>query len=168
MFHLPYKGWRSGGGCNFSIVLTLLCVIDGIARDVYPTQDVVEDHERRFKKLLRDKLYWGSNQKGWMDIGEAAKLLYVEFRNPLVHELGKDKRSKARRAQFEEPIVGKWGSLPSDKQNIDRIDRLTKWDASWPTMTIQRTATGSRVKLTAAALYWSVKRMIQDFAASKR
>lgn len=90
MFFTPYKGWRSGGGCNFPIVLTLLCVVDGIARDIYPTRAAEDDQETRFKKLLRDKLFWGPLDKGWMDKSEAAKLLYLEFRNPLVHELGKD------------------------------------------------------------------------------
>jgi len=168
MFFLPYKGWRRGGGCKFSIVLTLLCVVDGIARDIYPTAVAVDDHETRFKKLLREKLFWGPTEKGWMDKGEAAKLLYVEFRNPLVHELGQDKPSRAQRRKFDEPIVGKWGAVPTETQNIDRIDRLKVWDTSWPTMSVQRTGTGQRVKLAAAALYWSVKRMIQEFAMSTR
>lgn len=98
MFYLPYRDWRRGGGCNYAIVLTLLCVVDGIARDVYPKKAVVDNHEKRFKKLLRDKLSWGSSNKGWMEKDRAAKSLYLEFRNPLVHELGSDRPSKRQTA----------------------------------------------------------------------
>jgi hypothetical protein len=166
MFFLPYKGWRSGGACNFSIVLNLLCVVDGIARDIYPTELKVPDHEQRFKKLLREKLFWGPPRNGWMDQAVAAKQLYLEFRNPLVHELGKDRPSSARSPMFAEPIIGKWGPVPQAKQNIDRIDRLKNWDISWPTMFVQKVGKNSRVKLASAALYWSVKQMVADLARS--
>jgi hypothetical protein len=55
MFYLPIEGKAKGGGCNFSIVLVLLCVIDGIARDVYPTKKV-GDHETRFKGTSKNSL----------------------------------------------------------------------------------------------------------------
>lgn len=164
MFYLPYKGWRSGGGCNFPIVLTLVCVVDGIAKYVYPTEAIVDDPKQRFKKLLRDKLLWGPPSKGWMDRGLAAKILYVAFRNPLVHQLGQDSPSSHPMLQ-QEPIVGKWGRLPPSKHNIDRVDRLTIWDLSWPTMYVQKRAGKSNVKLSASALYWSVKKMVANLAA---
>jgi len=71
MLFLPYKGWRSGGGCDYTIVLTLLCVVDGIATDIYPKRSAAKKQEKRFKRLLRDKLLWGPLDKGWMERAEA-------------------------------------------------------------------------------------------------
>jgi hypothetical protein len=99
-----------------------------------------------------------------MDKNEAARQLYLEFRNPLVHELGKDTPSSARPARFLEPIIGKWGAIPQDNQNIDYIDGLTEWNDQWPTMSVQAVGTDSRIKLSSSALYWSVKRMVTDLA----
>lgn len=164
MFYLPLDGSRQGGGCNFAIVLTLLCVVDGIARDVYPTKAAVDEHEKRFKRLLREKLFWGPPEKGWIEKSEAARQFYLEFRNPLVHDLGKDNPSSARPAGFLEPNAEKWGRIPSDKQNIDYIDGLMDWDLDWATLYIQETETGSRYKLSSASLYWSVKRMVAELA----
>lgn len=166
MFYLPYKGWRHGGGCVYTIPLTLLCVIDGIARDIYPTEKSVPEQKKRFTKLLRDKLFWGQPNRGWMEKGTAARMLYVAFRNPLVHQLGRDGPS-GHPALRHEPIVGKWGHLPVEKRNIDRIDRLASWDVSWPTMYEQSRDGKRNIKLSAAALYWAVKKMVRDLAASK-
>jgi hypothetical protein len=166
MFNLPLKGNRVGGGCNFAIALMLLCVVDGIATGIYPTKALVDNQEKRFKKLLRDKLFWGPSEKGWMEIGNAAKLLYAEFRNPLVHELASDKRSSARPVGFVEPIIGKWGVLPPELRFIDRIDRLKNWDPSRPIVSVEKAPSRrTRAKLAGAALYWAVKKLVADLAA---
>lgn len=55
MFQLPVRGHAEGGACNFSIVLILLCVIDGIAGEICPTRRI-KDQKKRFKKLIRDSL----------------------------------------------------------------------------------------------------------------
>jgi hypothetical protein len=90
---------------------------------------------------------------------EAAALLYLEFRNPLVHELAQDKKSKTRRGGFEEPIVGKWG-VPKAAADIDAIDSLAVWNDDWPTIAAQK-GPKSRMKLSDAALYWSTKALIK-------
>ena len=84
---LPPAGGDGGGG-NFSIALVLLCVIDGLAAEVWPGRDQEKEQEKRFKHLIRCRLPWGPEGKGkWVDKGNAADQLYTEYRNPLVHEL---------------------------------------------------------------------------------
>ena len=99
MFTLPGDDGK-GGGCNYVNTLVLLCVVDGISREFYPSR-LVKDQEKRFKKLLRDKLYWSA--KGlWIDKAEAALELYLDVRNPLVHELGGENAPRASKNAHNE------------------------------------------------------------------
>jgi hypothetical protein len=163
MFYLPFKGNRVGGNCDFMIVLALLCAVDGVATHIYPTNTKIHKQFPRFKKLLREKLHWGPMNGNWVERNRAIKLLYVEFRNLLVHELGDDRRF--RRDDIGETTIGRWGHIPLDMRTIDRIDRLKVWNDAWPTIYIKRDAKPT-IKLNAAALYWSVKRMVADLATA--
>lgn len=165
MFSLPGSDIEKGGGCNFSIALVLLCVVDGISREIYPTR-LVKDPEKRFKRLIRDKLYWPKKPKSmlWIDKADAANQLYLEVRNPLVHELAGDKVTSARKKGHNEPIIGKWGEIDKEYRNVESIDAMTVWNDKWPTMYVKKASGDSRpcMKLNAVALYWSVKRMLND------
>lgn len=164
MFSLPGADLEKSGGCNFSIALVLLCVIDGVSREIYPTR-MVKDPDKRFKKLIRDKLYWPINPKNtlWIDKADAANQLYLEVRNPLVHELARDKMTSARKKGHNEPIIGKWGEIDKEYRNIESIDAMTVWNNKWPTMYEKKSGDGRPcMKLCVAALYWSVKRMLDD------
>lgn len=166
MFQLPVDGVVEGGGCNFSIALILLCVIDGISCHIYP-QGAPGDEGQRFKRLVREKLYWPTNKRlRWIDKGEAGKLLWAELRNPLAHSLAADEPSRARRAGHDEPNIGKWGEIPPERRDIDEIDGLTAWNDDWPTMYEMKNVEGNPcIKLCDAALYWSVKRMLRELIA---
>ena len=96
MFTLPPTTLPDAGGGNWAIAMVLVCIIDGISRHVFPTKSAVSEHEKRFKHLIRQKLYWGSAKKGWYDKDKAAVVLYTEIRNPLIHELALDRPAKAR------------------------------------------------------------------------
>jgi hypothetical protein len=150
------------GGCNFSAALVLLCVVDALARDVYPTEAQVHDHEQRFKQLIRERLPWGPSNRRWIDRGHAAKWFYVEFRNGLVHELGKDKSVGRRPPKQYEPVIGRWGNVP--RMRVDSLDALTEWNVDWPVLTWKPYQDGKRVSLSTAALYWAVKRMVGEMA----
>lgn len=101
---------RTGaGGCNLTATLVLMCIVDAMAKYIYPRRPR-NNQGARFKKLIIDKLPWGSEADGWMRKEDAAELFYIEFRNPLTHALGKDKPSNARRAGFVEPTAGIWGT----------------------------------------------------------
>lgn len=168
MFQLPLDSVVEGGGCNFSIALILLCVIDGVSCHIYP-RGAPGDEGQRFKRLVRDKLYWPINNSPWIDKGEAAKFLWAELRNPLAHSLAADQPSRARRSGHDEPNIGKWGEIPPERRNIDEIDGLAAWSDDWPTGYVVTNAEGKPcIKLCGAAFYWAVKRMIQTLVNDGR
>jgi len=155
---------RDGGGGNFAASLVLLCIIDGLATWVWPKQSEQDDQEQRFKQLIRQKLPWGPEGKGkWVHKGSAAAQLYTEFRNPLVHELAQDKQARSRPDGYGEPVIGTWGDLPTDMQDIEKIDALLEWDNAWPIMRTATDAQGEpRYKLVVSGLYWAVKQMANE------
>jgi hypothetical protein len=159
---LPPKDGDGGGG-NFVIVLALLCIIDGLAREIWPGRLTMKDPEQRFKKLISDRLPWGTIQgKGkWLQKGIAADQLYCEFRNPLVHELASDKPAASRQVGYVEPIIGKWGDLPVDLHSIAEVDQMTEWNVAWPVLSEGGADENGkpRLKLVAAGLYWAVKHL---------
>lgn len=157
-----------GGGGNFSIALVLLCIVDGLAAEVWPRRTNVPNQEKRFKRLIRDRLPWGPEGKGkWVNKGTAADQLYNEFRNPLVHELAKDKAARSRPKGYVEPVVGKWGPVPKRLQDIAKIDALPKWDDGWPLLQESTDVQGRpRYKLSAPGLYWAVKQLAKDMVAA--
>ena len=53
-----------------------------------------------------------------MDKGNAADQLYTEFRNPLVHGPANDTKGQ---------LIGKWGSIPDELHDIEKIDALLFW-----------------------------------------
>lgn len=151
-----------GGGCNLTATLVLLCILDATAKYVYPRKPK-NSQRKRITKLIVDKLPWGPESAGWMRKEDAAALLYLEFRNPLTHALGRDKRSPYRRSGFVEPTVGVWGSvLP---KRMGSIDARKKWPERWPVLSVLSDASGTRDKLTVVALYWAVKSMVASLAA---
>jgi hypothetical protein len=154
---------RTGaGGCNLTATLVLMCVVDALAKYIYPRKPRNRQGPR-FKKLIIDRLPWGSDADGWMRKEDAAELFYVEFRNPLTHALGKDRASKARRTGFVEPTAGIWGNIRTKR--IGAVDARKTWPANCPVLTVLTDAGGTRDKLTVAALYWAVKSMVKDLAA---
>ena len=97
-----------GGGCNLTATLVLLCVIDALATHVWPKAPMTgrDAQAIRFSSLIAAKLHWGPVSAGWMPKDDAAKLLYLECRNTLTHELGRDKARTFLKAGFAEPTVG--------------------------------------------------------------
>ena len=106
----------------------------------------------------------------WIDKADAANQLYLEVRNPLVHELARDKVSSARKSGHNEPIIGKWGEIDKAYRNIESIDAMTVWNNKWPTMYVKKASGDGKpcMKLNAAALYWSVKRMLDDLVKDQK
>jgi hypothetical protein len=164
IFKLPPESTANGGAGNFSIAVVLLCITDGLAVYLYPTRKI-NDQGKRFKQLIRDKMCWGPPNKRWMDKGKAAKLLYLELRNPLVHELGADKVTSARLAGHSEPRIGKWGSIPEESRDIDLIEGMQEWNKDWPILEVKKDEREDYVMFSGAAMYWAVKRMISELVS---
>jgi hypothetical protein len=164
----PLKRTKAGG-CNFSAVLVLVCIIDALAGHVYtPTKCMPERRGvqgRRFKKLIKDKLHWHSS---WIRVDQFSSFLWNECRNPLTHAAGLDKNSQHKHMGLDEPVVGFWGDITPQK--IAAVDRRKTWPESWPILSpdprLLRTKTGkpARLQLTIVALYWAVKKLTRDLA----
>jgi hypothetical protein len=162
IFKIRSEDLTDDGAGNFTIAVMLLCIIDGLAVNLYPTKSIY-DQEQRFKKLIRDKLPWGAAGKHWMEKGMAAKQLYLELRNPLVHELGADKATSIRQKGHSEPRVGKWGNVPKELQDIDQVEDMQEWNNDWPILAFMNNDKGNRyAQFNGAAMYWAVKKMIAD------
>ena len=152
-----------GGGCNFSIALVLLCLLDGLARDVYPTL-AVGDQGTRFRQIVREKLPWEAGDDRWVDRGRAGNVLYLELRNPIAHELAQDKITSARPEGYLDSAVVK--SRAGRTLSVDQIDSLSVWDPAWPVLcAISKPNGRARYVLDCGAFYWSMKKMVSDFAA---
>jgi hypothetical protein len=158
----------NAGGCQFAVALVLLCIIDALAGCVYPASNFSHKkgvQEKRFKKLIREKVHWAS---GGMKVAQAASILWKEYRNPLTHAAGLDEKAQHKHAGLDEPVVGIWGDVKP--QRIGNVDRRKTWPDSWPILSpdrgVLRTATGkpARLKLTGVALYWAVKHLVRDLA----
>jgi len=156
-----------GGGCNLTATLVLLCVIDALATHVWPKAPMTgrDAQAIRFSSLIAAKLHWGPVSAGWMPKDDAAKLLYLECRNTLTHELGRDKARTFLKAGFAEPTVGVWANI-RPKGRIGIVDARKTWPDRWPTVSVLSDARGTRYKLTVAALYWAVKDLVKKMAAS--
>ena len=114
--------------------------------------------KKRFCTLIIDKLEW---RPGWMDKKKAADLLYIDFRNPLTHDLGKDPRPGFE--GLKEPTLGIWGNVKPKR--VAAVDARKKWRDDWATLEIITDAQGKRYKLTVIALYWGVKKIVKDLVA---
>ena len=90
--------------------------------------------------------------------------LYLEVRNPLTHELGGDKVTRARPSGWDEPAIHKWH--PEFKWTADELDSATTWPKEWPVLFRGQNSSGqSRYELSTAALYWAVKALARKLLA---
>jgi hypothetical protein len=154
----------SGGECNFSIGLVLACVIDGLATEVWPVEPN-DDQWKRMKELLLERLQWGEKADGWITKVEAARVLYHEVRNPLVHNLGANTRWKGRRPGFSDAAII-LGLLDGSRPSPDALERLEAWPPKSPVIWAKAKSDPGprRFVVSAPALFWHVKRLVRDLA----
>ena len=153
---------KSGAG-NFSIALILSCVIDGLATEIYPIQPV-DDQEKRMRVLL-ERMPWGTKAQGWVTRGEAARVLYLDIRNPLAHNLAADTNPNVRRPGYADPALVKrmrdW-----TRPTASELEEMSEWpNKKWPVMWAEDSHGKRRIVLSDLALYWHVKRLTVQLAA---
>lgn len=97
---------------------------------------------------------------------DVSNQLYLDLRNPLIHELGGNKKTRVRKPGHDELNIGKWGNIPQAQNDIDYIDGLSEWEDDGPTFYETKNVAGQQcIELCNALLYWSVKRLLQDLIA---
>jgi hypothetical protein len=153
----------NGGRCNFSIAVVLSCVIDGLATEIHPILPPEDQFERMRALVL--KMRWGSKSAGWITPLEAAKVLYTEIRNPLVHNLGADTRPRVRRPGFRDAAVVH-EMVDGATAAPDEIERMQEWPEQWPVMWAKTSKQPGpkRIVVSVAALYWHVKELATRLA----
>jgi hypothetical protein len=159
---VPAEG-SGGGRCNFSIALVLACVIDGLATEIYPIVPSNDQYERI--RALLGQIPWGTKAQGWITQLEAAKVLYTDVRNPLVHNLGADTRPRVRREGFSDPAI-----LNRMKDGTvvlpDQLEAMSSWNMKWPVVwALPPSHPGKRrMAVSNQALYWHVKWLTSQLA----
>ena len=147
---------RARGGGNWMIALALLCVVDGLAKYIYPRKG---SQNRRFKQLLEDRILFGSAAAK----KAAAKTIYKEFRCLLVHEIAVDSTEKRRPPGIAEPAVGKWDPFPKREQSdISKVEAALSSGREWPVFSRQPYKGDERDVLCGVALYARLKEIIYD------
>lgn len=169
----PLKRTKAGG-CDFSAALVLTCVLDALASHIYgPSRNIQgkvgnkSAQQLRFEKLIVDLMPWHSSWvPGKQDFAE---ILYIEFRNSLAHEAGRDPANvRARPPGFTEPAVGIWGDVKP--QRIGYFDARRAWPEKWPILGPNKmqlsSATGlpTSYRLRVIALYWAVKDIVRQLS----
>lgn len=148
--------------CGWAGALVLICVIDGISQNVFPTKYVELKQRKRFKQFI-DKVGWTS-APGWVSADIAAKLLYFEVRNSLVHDLAGEPQKRIRPARFSETAIGKWGMIPEAERNFGAINASRVWPEFWPMLGVESVNGVERYSLSAVGLYWHVSHWVQKLA----
>ncbi len=123
MLRLPIAGTDDGlsAGCNFAAATFLLTIIAGISKTLFhpPTVPNPRAEDRyRFTKLVEGFYPWDA--EGLTDGEWFAEQLYQYFRNPLVHALGMDDKSKG----------GIFKTDGLSEQQLETLERATN-QARW-------------------------------------
>lgn len=156
----------NGGRCNFTIALALSCVIDGLATEIHPILPNDDQLERMRVCVLR--MPWGTRARGWITPLEAAKVLYTEVRNLLVHNLGADTRPRVRRPGFKDAAVIH-EMYDGTTATPDQLEGIAQWPERWPVMWAKshKQPGPKRIVVSVAALYWHVKQLAWQMATDR-
>jgi len=156
-------GPEMSGAGNFSIALILACVIDGLATEIYPIVPV-HDLQKRMQILL-ERMAWGTRVQGWVTRQEAARVLYLDIRNPLAHNLAADTSPSVRRPGYADPALvmrmKDWA-----RPRAPELEEIVDWPRRrWPMMWAENSHGNRRIVLSDLALYWHVKQLTVELAA---
>jgi hypothetical protein len=159
----------NGGRCNFSIALVLACVLDGLATEIDPIVPSNDQYQRLRSLVHRLSPEWGTRKYRWITADEAAKVLWTEIRNPLVHNLGADTRPNVRRAKHSDAAV----VHPMRDRTLltpDDVEAVVDWPECWPIMWAKGKDEPGKRRLVVAlpALYWHVKRLARTMALDEQ
>lgn len=170
MLRLPQEGVPGlDAACNLSSALVLLAVVSGVSAELCdnPSLNKSTKSGPRFKLALTAYFPWSEepNTVGAVIGGDAAKLLYKAFRNPLAHNLGVvyDKNYVANRKVAAKDRL-------SDEE-IERLENSYSRPKEWvePTLRIVSSVDGSQPKTRLAVdqFYWGVRRMIWNVLSDR-
>jgi hypothetical protein len=161
MLRLPIPNYRIMAGCNFAAVQVLMATIGGISTTLYSHTG---GKGKRFKDLLIGYYPWSLEPPNTVTPVQATDIIYSVFRDPLTHDLGLDIEKKAKTPSVEikrRATKNKTRGLP--EKEIEALENTASRPNMSPTVTVRPDAT----VLFIEALYWGVRRMIEDLLADK-
>ncbi len=156
MLRLPVPNYRLNAGCNFAITQLLTAAIGGISTTLYRRGN--RDGER-FKGLLTDHYPWTSEPPQSVSKAEAARVIYEVIRNPLTHDLGLDLHGGSSKVKVKIKRLARIGARggPPEKW-IEQLENSLVRPKMSPAVTVRTDAS----VLLVEALYWGVRRMVED------
>lgn len=150
MFKSPLPG--CGAGYNLSIGIVILSIFAGFSRKLYRPSKSLNDNER-FISMLSDFFPWVEDFSP--NPRECSELLYVAVRNPLIHNLGLDNKSK-----YKGIILIKSGKS-SDEEIAQLEDSVSS--PSWlPVNVITYAEELSEYHVSVTGLYWGLHRLLHN------
>jgi len=140
MFRLPLQEEGLTSGCNYAGAVFLIEIIGGISTTLFRGTG---GSGEKFKTVVRDYYPW--DLEGRSDRAQAAKELYIFFRNPLAHALGMgDKKGGIGKQGFPEDQLEKFELSTSPPLNP----------------TLQSIPAEDTLHLSVDSLYWGIRVMI--------
>ena len=163
MFDLPPPSLPDAGGGNWAIALVLVWLQLMESRVMCFRRRQWYGNKRSGSNICCGRNFTGVVQRR---AGTTAiKLLLSSTQSFAIHwfmNSPSTNPAKTRPREYYESAVGKWGFVTV--QDISAIDGLTTWNEDWPTLGVEDHNGGKRLKLSSAALYWTVKQMINNLA----
>ena len=173
MLLLPLEGSLPDVGCNLAVAEVLLAVIGGVSAVLYATEGGTG---AAFQGFLREYYPWDAEpdrEDPVRDPTEGARILYIEYRNPLAHAAGvsvfSDRIGKnARRAYRprQRGLMIRRLAIAGDTQPGRGLteQRLLELESEpvrpgWLSATLA--SDGSMRLLTVEALYWGLRAAVQ-------
>lgn len=161
MLRLPIPNYRVMAGCNFAAAQVLMSAIGGVSTTLYSHSG---EKGKRFKDLLVRYYPWSLEPSNVVTPEQAADVIYSVFRNPLTHDLGLDIEKKAKTPSVKimrRATKNKTRGLP--EKEIEALENTAIRPNISSTVIVRPDAT----VLFVEALYWGVRKMIEDLLADK-
>jgi hypothetical protein len=160
LLRLPLKNYNLNETCDFAIAQVLMPVIGGISATLY--EPTWRDNAR-FKGVLKDYYPWNQEPAG-VDSDKTSTAVYEVFRNPLTHDLGLDVANKRKGAK----IILKRLGMGTEGLSESFIEKQLEGHHRPKGISAILTISSDRQTLLLEALYWGVRRMIENISADKQ
>lgn len=172
MLRLPMKEKGIGAGCNFAVTHTLLAAVAGVSTSLY-RPGKIDPYGGPFVGVLVDYYPWeleANPPKTVREKRRIAKVLYEEFRGPLIHHLGVPvERTSTGSAVVDRGYVVKIErrTRPNGNGFYESELELLERSESWPFphffgQTLQERSDAKLLKVE--RFYWGIRRMVERLA----
>ena len=159
MFRMPVPNYCMVGEFQFSLAQILLGAVAGVSTTLYARSG---SNGYRFLQLLINYYPFDQEPTNTVPVPDAARTLWLVFRNPLAHDLGFDLEKKAKTPEVKVlRVLTKNGTRGLTEKKIESLEDTSVRPMAKPTLAIRADAT----VLFVDALYWGVRCMLETLLA---